>query len=398
MIQDSLKRRLISSLEPVLQVFCSFLVLGLGSFGGPVAHIGYFQRSFVQKKQWLSDSEFSQATALCQFLPGPASSQLGMFIGYRKAGYIGALAAFVGFTLPSAALLTVLAVLENRDYQPEWVYQVIQAAKLLAVVVVADALFSMVKKNLTDKLTVCIAVLAAISVFFTHGLSGQLLPILLAAATGFVLSFMQKEPTDKTMPPSSPGKPNVVILAVFLVLLLGLPYLAVLSKEWAVFNNFYQAGSFVFGGGHVVLPLLEPLVQQWIDANTFLSAYASAQLVPGPMFTMASYLGAASLPETAVWGSVLATLAIFLPGSLLLFAFLPAWQSLLQHPRLRLSVKTITASVVGLLAAAWVDPVITSSITSGWDILVVVIGFGLLKRQLPVWCLAMIFIGYSFVI
>lgn len=321
MIQDSFKRRLVSSLEPVLQVFCSFLILGLGSFGGPVAHIGYFQRSFVQKKQWLSDSEFSQATALCQFLPGPASSQLGMFIGYRKAGYVGALAAFIGFTLPSAALLTVLAVLENRDYQPEWVCQVIQAAKLLAVVVVADALFSMIKKSLTDKLTVCIAVLAAISVFFTHGLSGQLLPILLAAATGFLLSFMQKEPTDKTMPPSSPGKPDFVILAGFLVLLLGLPYLALLSKEWAVFNNFYQAGSFVFGGGHVVLPLLEPLVQQWIDANTFLSAYASAQLVPGPMFSMASYLGAATLPETPVWGSVLATLAIFLPGSLLIFAF-----------------------------------------------------------------------------
>ncbi|MEI8592845.1 chromate efflux transporter [Photobacterium sp. Hal280] len=398
MIQDSVKRRLISSFEPVLQVFCSFLVLGLGSFGGPIAHIGYFQRSFVQKKQWLSDSEFSQATALCQFLPGPASSQLGMFIGYRKAGYIGALAAFIGFTLPSAALLTVLAILESRGDQSEWVYQVIQAAKMLAVVVVADALFSMIKKNLTDKLTVCIAAITAISVFFTHGLSGQLLPILLAAATGFILSFMQKEPADKTTLPSSPGKPNFVMLTVFLVLLLGLPYLAAISKEWAVFNNFYQAGSFVFGGGHVVLPLLEPLVQQWIDANTFLSAYASAQLVPGPMFTMASYLGAASLPEMAVWGSVLATLAIFLPGSLLLFAFLPAWQSLLQHPRLRLSVKTITASVVGLLAAAWVDPVITSSITNGWEILVIVIGFGLLKRQFPVWCLAMLFIGYSFVI
>ncbi|UIP29918.1 chromate efflux transporter [Photobacterium sp. TLY01] len=387
-----------SSLAPVLQVFWSFLILGLGSFGGPVAHIGYFQRSFVQRKQWLSDSEFSQATALCQFLPGPASSQLGMFIGYRKAGYIGALAAFIGFTFPSAALLTVLAILENRDVQPDWVYQIIQAAKLLAVVVVADALFSMIKKNLIDGLTVCIAAMTAISVFFTYGLIGQLLPILLAAALGVILSFTQQEPSDNTERPSSLGKPNVVILSVFLVLLFGLPYLAALSKEWAVFNNFYQAGSFVFGGGHVVLPLLEPLVQQWVDANTFLSAYASAQLVPGPMFTMASYLGAASLPETAIWGSLLATLAIFLPGSLLLFAFLPAWQSLLQHPRLRLAVKTITASVVGLLAAAWVDPVITSSITRGWDVLILVVGFVLLKRQVPVWCLAMILIGYSFVI
>ncbi|MCM0148976.1 chromate efflux transporter [Photobacterium galatheae] len=386
-----------SSLEPVLQVFWVFFILGLGSFGGPAAHMGYFQRTFVQQKQWLNDTDFTQATALCQFLPGPASSQLGMFIGFQKAGYWGAVAAFIGFTLPSAILLTVLAILDRQNTQATWVYEVIQAAKLLAVIVVADALFGMVRKNLTDRLTIVIAVLTAVSVFFSSGLSGQLMPILIAAALGYVLSFRNAVQQTAHGSESDRMKLNWFPMVIFVLMLLGLPLLSGTAKSWDILNSFYQAGSFVFGGGHVVLPLLEPLVQRWVDADTFISAYASAQLVPGPMFTMASFLGAASMPESPIWGSGLATIAIFLPGSLLLFAFLPAWQRLLQHPRLQLSVKTITAAVVGLLMGAWVDPVIMTSIGSVWDIVAVCSGIYLLKyRNMPVWCLALLLVGYVF--
>ncbi|WP_330960033.1 chromate efflux transporter [Photobacterium sp. 53610] len=398
MIRDSVIKKCYSSLEPVLQVFWSFLVLGLGSFGGPAAHMGYFQRTFVQQKQWLNDSDFSQATALCQFLPGPASSQLGMFIGFRKAGYWGAVAAFLGFTLPSAILLTVLAILDSQNTQAAWVYHVIQAAKLLAVIVVADALLGMVRKNLTNVLMFVITVCTAVSVFFSSGLSGQLLPILIAACLGYVLSF--KTPVKRMVQHAENEmmRLNWLPLMMFVVMLIGLPLLSGYAKAWDIFNSFYQAGSFVFGGGHVVLPLLEPLVQHWIDADTFISAYASAQLVPGPMFTMASFLGAASMPETPLWGSVLATIAIFLPGSLLLFAFLPAWQRLLQYQRLQLSIKTITAAVVGLLIGAWIDPVLSTSINSLWDVIVVCSGFYLLKfRNMPVWLLALLLIGFVFV-
>ncbi|WP_147288571.1 chromate transporter, partial [Photobacterium damselae] len=244
----------------MLSVFWHFLVLGLYSFGGPAAHIGYFQRAFVEDKKWLTSSEFNQAVALCQFLPGPASSQLGMFIGYKKGHYLGALAAFVGFTLPSFVLLTILAVMSSSLSDSGWLDAVIQAAKLLAVIVVADALWGMGKKNITSKTTFFVCLLTAIWVYFSVGLLGQILPILAAAVIGYALSFVKKGQNEATQLPTQlpKVKPNLVILSCFCILLVGMPFIANILPIANIFNIFYQAGSFVFGGGHVVLPLLQP--------------------------------------------------------------------------------------------------------------------------------------------
>ncbi|MGF1687276.1 chromate efflux transporter [Photobacterium japonica] len=379
----------------MFKVMWQFFLLGLYSFGGPAAHIGYFQREFVQKKQWLSDQDFTHAVALCQFLPGPASSQLGMFIGYKKAGYKGAVAAFTGFTFPSFLLLTFLAI-GNQQYNDVTIIDTfIQAAKLLAVVVVADALWGMVKKNITDKLTAGIAIATGVSVFFTSGLLGQIVPILLAAALGYVLSARQLTHSKQTVE-TSPIRPIVWLLVLFVLLLVGLPFVAHTSEYAHLFNVFYQAGSFVFGGGHVVLPLLEPMLEGMVAPDTFLSAYASAQLVPGPMFTMASYLGASVITDSPVLGSLVATIAVFLPGSLLLFAFLPAWNALFSHQALKSAILLVNASVVGLLGSAFIQPVLTSSIGNVADVVAVLVGFYLLKyRQCPVWLLILLFVGYK---
>ncbi|UTV30043.1 chromate efflux transporter [Photobacterium atrarenae] len=381
-----------------LQVLYRFFILGLYSFGGPAAHIGYFQREFVLQRKWLSDQDFTQAVALCQFLPGPASSQLGMYIGYSKAGYLGALAAFLGFTFPSFMLLTGLAIGAHQFADNTVIDSVIHAAKLLAVVVVADALWGMAKKNLTNVITVVTAVATAASVYFSTGLLGQIVPILCAALLGYVISFSRGSDAA-AVNRQSKIRPNVFLLSVFTLLLFGLPLIAAMSPWAYLFNTFFQAGSFVFGGGHVVLPLLEPLVHGMVTQETFLSAYASAQLVPGPMFTMASYLGSAMMADSPVLGSAVATLAIFLPGGLLLFAFLPAWHALMVHPKLKLSLTLVNACVVGLLASAFVSPVIETSITSAFDLVAVFIGYALLKyRQCPVWILILAFCGYSIAI
>lgn len=381
----------------MFKVMWQFFLLGLYSFGGPAAHIGYFQREFVQNKKWLSDQDFTHAVALCQFLPGPASSQLGMYIGFKKAGYLGAFAAFVGFTFPSFLLLTFLAIGNQQYNDVVFIDTVIQAAKLLAVVVVADAMWGMAKKNITSKLTASVAVATAVSVFVTSGLLGQIVPILLAACLGFILSSQKQRNLEKVSQPVI--KPNLGIISVFALLLLGLPLVASQSELLNLFNVFYQAGSFVFGGGHVVLPLLEPMMEGMVEPDTFLSAYASAQLVPGPMFTMASYLGASTIVDSPVLGSLLATIAVFLPGSLLLFAFLPAWGALFKHQRLQESILLVNACVVGLLGSAFIKPVISTSIGSVFDVAAVLIGFYLLKyRNIPVWGLIILLAGYQSII
>ena len=381
----------------MLTVFWQFLVLGLCSFGGPAAHIGYFQQAFVVKKKWLSGEDFTQAVALCQFLPGPASSQLGMYIGYKKAGYQGSIAAFIGFTLPSFILLTFMAIANNQFSGSIVVEQIITAAKLLAVVVVTDALWGMIKKNLISIPTIATALLTMIWLMFNHGLFGQILPIIIASIVGFLWSFKTQPIVDKSL--IKPIRPHAGLLAVFFSVLLLLPLITTTNDNIKLFAIFYQAGSFVFGGGHVVLPLLQPMLDGMITDNTFLSAYASAQLVPGPMFTMASYLGASATPLMPIIGSLVATIAVFLPGSLLLFSFLPAWKALFSHPRLTQSLILINACVVGLLGSALINPVITSSIKSIADSFIVIVGYVLIKKyQCPVWLLAVFLFLYVLII
>lgn len=381
----------------MLTVFWQFLVLGLCSFGGPAAHIGYFQQAFVVKNKWLNDEDFTQAIALCQFLPGPASSQLGMYIGYKKAGYQGSIAAFIGFTLPSFMLLTFLAVANNQFSDSIVVEHIITAAKLLAVVVVADALWGMIKKNLISIPTITTALLTMIWLMMSHGLLSQILPIIIASIAGFLWSFKTQPIIDQSL--IKPIRPHIGLLAVFFGLLLVLPLIAATNDSIKLFGIFYQAGSFVFGGGHVVLPLLQPMLDGMVSDNTFLSAYASAQLVPGPMFTMASYLGASAIPQMPIIGSLIATIAVFLPGSLLLFSFLPAWKALFSHPRLTQAIILINACVVGLLGSAFIAPVITSSITSIFDIIAVALGYILIKYyRCPVWLLAILLFIFVLVI
>lgn len=384
----------------MLNVLWNFFVLGLYSFGGPAAHIGYFQREFVENKKWLKQNDFTHAVALCQFLPGPASSQLGMYIGFKRAGYLGAIAAFIGFTLPSFVLLTFLAIANNQVTGMAIIETVIHAAKLLAVVVVADALWGMAKKNVTSLLTLFVASLTAIWVFFSSGLLGQVAPIMIAALVGYLMSFRNTNGAVNTMAiKNDPIRPNVFIISVFVGLLIGLPLVANQAEALNLMNVFYQAGSFVFGGGHVVLPLLEPMMEGMVEPDTFLTSYAAAQLVPGPMFTMASYLGASALPSMPILGSFLATVAVFLPGCLLLFAFLPAWKALFSHSRLKVSIVLVNASVIGLLGSAFVTPVITTSISSIFDLVSVIIGYVLLKyKRCPVWLLAVVFVVYKVVV
>lgn len=334
---------------------------------------------------------------MCQFLPGPASSQLGMYIGFKKAGYLGAVAAFIGFTLPSFALLTALAIASSSVTQNSVVESLILAAKLLAVIVVADALWGMAKKNLTSALTITIAFITAIWVYFSTGLLGQILPICIAAAIGYGLSYKNVEPTKTQQAVSI--KPHMGILSTFIILLVVLPLIASYSQGLNLFNIFYQAGSFVFGGGHVVLPLLQPMMEGLVSESTFINAYASAQLVPGPMFTMASYLGASIDSLHPVVGSLIATIAVFLPGALLLFAFVPAWKALFAHQRLKHSITLVNASVVGLLASAFVTPIMTSGIKSWFDIVLVVVGFIAFKQfKCPVWLLAILLFVANYMI
>ncbi|SKA13705.1 chromate efflux transporter [Photobacterium toruni] len=381
----------------MVTVFWQFLMLGMCSFGGPAAHIGYFQQAFIIKRKWLTDEDFTQAIALCQFLPGPASSQLGMYIGYKKAGYLGSIAAFIGFTLPSFVLLTFLAVANNEFGHAVIVEYIIIAAKLLAVVVVTDALWGMIKKNLTSITTVITALLTMVWLIFSDGLLGQIVPIIIASIIGYLWSFKTQPVLNQQL--IKPIRPHSGLLVTFLSLFVLLPFIVTANGSVNLFTIFYQAGSFVFGGGHVVLPLLQPMLDGMITDNTFLSAYASAQLVPGPMFTMASYLGASAMPSTPLWGSLVATVAVFLPGSLLLFAFLPAWKALFTHPRLTYAILLINACVVGLLGSAFINPVITSSIKSVSDVIAIVAGYILIKKwRCPVWMLAIVLFIYVLII
>ncbi|RXJ74519.1 chorismate-binding protein [Veronia nyctiphanis] len=363
----------------MLEVFYRFFLLGCMSFGGPVAHIGYFQREFVDKRKWLSEEQFSSALSLCQFLPGPASSQLGMYIGHNRAGYIGALFAFLGFTLPSALLLTFAAVSASSLGQNEALSILISAAKLLAVVVVADAIWTMGKKFITDKATVVTCIATTAWILWQTGLIAQLAPIVIAGVFG---AFLLSKPSSNTLDKHEgerAGALSVVLFTLF-ALLLVVPALLPQSATVDVFNYFYQAGSFVFGGGHVVLPLLQPIIEGNVADNVLIEGYAAAQLVPGPMFTIASYVGTSFDGVNPYLGSIIATIAIFLPGALLLFGAMPVWQSVMRNPQFAGAVTLINAAVVGLLLAAFYRPVWLGAVHNAFDIFVVVIGFVVLRK------------------
>lgn len=340
----------------MLSVFWQFLLLGCVSFGGPAAHIGYFQRHFVQKLGWIPQDRFASTMALCQFLPGPASSQLGFAIGYQRAGLGGAIAAFIGFTLPSFVLMLALALLGRHFADSPVTSAVVNGLKLFALVVVADAVLTMAGQFCRRHLTLALAVGTAALLWLWPGLLAQFIALLAAAVVGAILLTRDSgEPVRKAFI-------NWPFLLLFAALFVGLPLLAH-GGSAGLFADFYQAGSLVFGGGHVVLPLLQNLLANDLSSEVFLTGYGAAQAMPGPMFTLATFLGAELLPASPLLGALVATFGLFLPGFLLVLAFINGWQALASSPRMAGAIAGVNAAVVGLLLAALYQPVFVASVT-----------------------------------
>jgi len=374
----------------VSEVFLVFLRLGLTSFGGPVAHIGYFRQEFVARRAWVDERGFADLVALCQFLPGPASSQVGIAVGLLRAGLAGSLAAWLGFTAPSAIALTLFAygaaaLGEAAGAAP------LHGLKIVAVAVVAQAVWNMARSLAPDRPRATLAVLAAGLALALPSTGGQLGAILLGALAG---SLLLGGPADETRSPLRVpiGKrTGAALLAAFFVLLIALPPIAAASGNHALalFDSFYRSGALVFGGGHVVLPLLQASVVPagWIGNDAFLAGYGAAQAVPGPLFTFAAYLGAAMTPGPNGWeGALLCLAAIFLPSFLLVLGGLPFWDAL-RHQRIaQAALMGVNAAVVGLLLAALYRPVWTSAILAPTDFILALAAFLLLAFwKIPPW-------------
>jgi len=369
-----------------LEVFWAFLGLGLTAFGGPIAHIGYFRRAFVERRAWLGEAAYADVVALCQFLPGPASSQVGFSLGLMRAGWLGGLAAWCGFTLPSAGLMLAFAWLQPRIAGAGLGSAAIHGLKLTAVAVVAQALLGMAKSLCPDARRATIAVAALSMVVATPVAFGQIAAIGLGALAGLI--FCREGETDPAGTPMNTeslglrARPWMTIAAVGLFAALFVPGALIFgqSPHAALFHAFYKSGALVFGGGHVVLPLLraQTVATGWVSDNAFLAGYGAAQAMPGPLFTFAAYLGAVSRTGGGLGGAAIALAAIFLPGLLLVAAVLPYWSRLRRIAPAQAAMRGAGAAVVGILALAFYTPVFTSGVASLADLVIVAIGFLLL--------------------
>lgn len=370
----------------MFEIFKIFFALGWVSFGGPAAHIGYFRHTFVQKRGWLTDEEYAQLVALSQFLPGPGSSQVGFAVGYQRGGLSGACAAFLGFTLPSVLLMLVVALLSRQFLEQALFQHIVHGLKLLAVMVVADAAWGMFKNFCQQKLTLTLCLLTAVLLLLMPSLTSQMLVLIVSALVGarYLQPAVNRQTTSRfrlSWPP----------LILFLLLFSSLPLLHSISSQWQTFDQFFQTGSLVFGGGHVVLPLLQNSLADNISTDTFLTGYAAAQAVPGPMFTLATFLGFVLHPETPFIGALLATLAIFLPGFLLLLGVIKNWRALSEIPFVAGALAGVNASVVGLLLAALYQPVFISAVTGPVEMALLLFGLVLFKvARLPI----VVLVGY----
>jgi len=374
----------------------AFLKLGLTSFGGPIAHIGYFRAEIVERRGWISDDQFGQLLAICQFLPGPASSQLGFSLGLLRSGLPGAVAAFLAFTLPSVLLLVAFAAALTLLAGPAG-QAAIHGLKLVACAVVADAVLGMSRKLCPDPPRRVIAVLASAVLLVGSSAWTQVLVVALGAVAGaFFLRGIC--PPGDTNPIQVSFGPRVgsILLLIFGGLLTGLPLLATGKPDFAsVAEAFYRAGALVFGGGHVVLPLLRDSVvsSAWMSPGQFLAGYGASQAIPGPMFAFSAYLGAALSPGgDAYLMAATALVFMFLPGFLLVAGVLPFWGAVSRNPAAGRAIAGVNAAVAGVLGAALYDPIFTSGITGPKDLAIALVAFGLLGvwRVSPIivvlWC------------
>ena len=370
-----------------LEVFLVALGLGLTSFGGPIAHLGYFERTYVQRRRWLSAEDYAGLVALCQMIPGPASSQVGYLVGLRRAGWAGAFAAWFGFTLPSALIMFAFAWLAPKLTAP-LAQTALHGLKLVAVAVVAQAAWSMGRKLCTDLQRTALALLAAAILLVFSGSAAQLIALAIGAVGGVILC--RGAGAQSAAPKLSVGpRLGGAALVVFMALLVALPLAAAHAPHslLAMAAIFYKAGALVFGGGHVILPLLrDALVPTgWLPDGQFLAGYGAAQAVPGPLSTFAAYLGAVLAPQgaaptvIALWSGI-ALVFIFLPGLLVALAGVPLWNWMGHHPAARGALAGVNAAVVGVLGAALYNPIWISAVLNGRDLAIALIGFLLLER------------------
>jgi chromate transporter len=374
------------------EVFWAFLKLGLTSFGGPIAHLGYFRDELVVRRRWIDEAGYADLVAMCQFLPGPASSQVGFSLGIlRGNGLLGGLAAWLAFTTPSALILLAFA-LGAASFTGPVASGLLHGLKLVAVAVVAQAVWGMARSLTPDRPRAAIALAAVVIVVFFNGSVGQIAAIAIGAVAGLALCRGETAaPAAGHLSFPISRRSGVVALAIFATLLVASPVLvgATHHQGLALFDAFFRSGAFVFGGGHVVLPLLqaEVVAPAWVSNETFLAGYGLAQAVPGPLFTFAAYLGAVMGPTpNGLAGAAIALVAIFLPGLLLVFGLLPFWDSLRPRPMVQAGMRGANAAVVGILGAALYSPVWTSAVLSQRDFAVALAGFLLLAVwKLPPW-------------
>ncbi len=373
------------------EVLRVFLRLGLTSFGGPIAHLAYFRDEFVLRRRWLGDAAYAELVSLCQFLPGPASSQVGIALGYLRAGLAGSLAAWVGFTLPSAVLMTVFAlgVLRFGAEQAGW----LAGLKVFAVAIVAQAVWGMARSLCPDAARRAIAIAVAGVLLLVPWPQAQLALMALAGVVGAIVLRPQSRDAGSSLRIPVPRRAGAFALVTFAVLLATLPLIAHASQVdvLELLAVFYRAGALVFGGGHVVLPLLQAQVvpSGWIGNDAFLAGYALAQVVPGPLFTFAAFLGAAIPLPGGVAGATVALVGIFAPAFLLVLGALPFWQGALQRTALRAAVAGVNAGVVGVLLAALITPVSTSAVGTVADAALALAASAVLSTgRVPVWMVA----------
>lgn len=371
--------------KSLFEVLRASFKLGLTSFGGPIAHLGYFHNEYIVKRKWMDERNYADLVALCQFLPGPASSQIGIGIGTIRAGLLGGIIAWIGFTLPSVIAMVLFAFLLKgfNIGDAGWIH----GLKIVAVAIVAHAVLTMGQKLASDRVRASIAILSAAIVLLWQTAYTQIAVILLAGLLGLIIYHKTPVPENVVIPANIKKQTALFSLALFFLLLFALPMIRDIfqNRFVAIFDSFYRSGSLVFGGGHVVLPLLEMEVVPtgWVSQQDFLAGYGATQAVPGPLFTFAAYLGAMA---QGISGAVVATIGVFFPSFLLVIGVLPFWNALRKSTKVQGALISINAAVVGILLAALYHPLWTTAIHSSQDFVLVSILFGMLSFwKLPPW-------------